>query len=213
MGIEFVAVDFETANRSHGSPCQVGLALVGDGRVEATWGSLMRPPPGRDWFDAECVLVHGIAERDLDGQPSFERLWPEIERRLAGRPIVAHNAAFDISVIRDATSRCGFDWPTIDFACSMLLARRHHDLPEHTLDAVAAAAGVPLGRHHDAVDDALTCARITLNMAQRVRAESLDELVRVSGLAWGRLSPGTYEPCSPTRATTVLDADRAPTLF
>ena len=51
MSLEFVAIDFETANRRPGSPCQVGLALVRDGRVEATWGTLMQPPYGRGWFD------------------------------------------------------------------------------------------------------------------------------------------------------------------
>lgn len=213
MGMEFVALDFETANRSHGSPCQVGLALVRDGRVEGTWGSLMHPPPTRHWFDAECVLVHGIAENDLAGQPTFSELWPEIVRRLGDRAVVAHNAAFDISVIRDATSLCGIDWPTLDFACSMLLARRHHDTAEHTLDVVAAAAGVPVEHHHDAIDDALTCARITLDMARRAHVDSLDDLLRVSGLTWGRLSPGHYEPTSPTRAPAVLDGDSAPTLF
>lgn len=213
MGVEFVAVDFETANRRHGSPCQVGLALVREGRIEATWGSLMRPPHGRDWFDAECTLVHGIAERDLTGQPSFERLWPDIERRLAGRPVVAHNAAFDMSVIRDATSHCGYSWPTLDYCCSMLLARRHHDLPEHTLDAVAAAAGISIGRHHDAVDDAVACARITLDMAERAHTSSLDDLLRVSGLGWGHMAPELFQACSPTGAPAVLDGALAPTLF
>ncbi len=213
MSLEFVAIDFETANRRPGSPCQVGLALVREGRVTATWGSLMNPPHGRGGFDPDCTQVHGIVACDLEGQPTFERLWPEIERRLDGRPVIAHNAAFDIAVIRDATSHCGYDWPTIDFGCSLLLARRCYDISEHTLDAVAAAAGVPLNQHHDAVSDALACAQITLDMAERVSARSLDELLRVCGIAWGRLAPEHHEPCHPVRASTPLASALAPTLF
>lgn len=218
MSLEFVALDFETANRRHGSPCQVGLALVRDGRVEATWGSLMRPPHGRDWFDPDCSQVHGIVERDLAGQPTFEQLWPEIERRLARRPVVAHNAAFDISVIREATSHCGYEWPTLEFGCSLLLSRRWYDLPEHTLDAVAGLAGIRLERHHDAVQDAVACALVVLDIARRAGASSLDELLRVSGLSWGRLSAGEHQPCRPVRRASLPVGDLvggacAPTLF
>jgi len=213
MELEFVALDFETANRRPGSPCQVGLALVRHGRVEATWGSLMRPPHGRGWFDPDCTQIHGIVERDVEDQPTFERLWPDIERRLVGRPVVAHNASFDIGVIRDATTHSGYDWPALDFACSLLLARRCYDLPDHTLDAVAATAGIPLIQHHDAVQDALACALITLDMAQRVSADSLDDLIRVSGLAWGRLAPDHHQACRPVRAATPLAAGLTPTLF
>ena len=213
MSLEFVALDFETANRRPGSPCQVGLALVRDGRVEATWGTLMQPPYGRGWFDPDCTQVHGIVERDVEGQPTFERLWPDIEKRLAGLPVVAHNAAFDIAVIRDATSHCGYDWPTLDFGCSLLMARRCYDLPEHTLEAVATAAGIPLDQHHDAVHDAVACAHITLDMAQRTSAASLDELLRVCGLAWGRLAPELHEPCHPVKTSAPLAVALAPTLF
>ncbi|MGO1489487.1 MAG: exonuclease domain-containing protein [Arachnia sp.] len=213
MTLDFIAIDFETANRFHGSPCQVGLALVAGSRIQATWGSLMRPPPPHDWFSPDCTEVHGIAECDLTGQPSFERLWPEIESRIAGRPVVAHNAAFDISVIRDATSHCGFDWPTLDFACSLLLARRHYDIPTHTLDAVTAAAEIPMTHHHDAVHDAIACADIVLDMAQRTSASSLDELLRVSGIAWGKLGPGNHEPCHSTKSLAPPAQSVAPTLF
>ena len=213
MSLDFVAIDFETANRRHGSPCQVGLALVHDGRIQDTWGSLMRPPYGYGWFDPNCTEVHGIVERDLEGQPGFEDLWPAIETRLTGHPVMAHNAAFDIAVIRESTSHCGFEWPTLDFGCSLLLARRHYDLPEHTLDAVAAAAGIPLDCHHDAVHDAVACALITVDMVRRVSATSLDDLLQISGIAWGRMAPDHHEPCHPTRAAAEPDRQRAPTLF
>ncbi|HEY8295919.1 MAG TPA: exonuclease, partial [Micrococcaceae bacterium] len=46
MGLEFTAIDFETANGFRGSPCAVGLSKVREGRIvdEAFW--LMRPPAG-----------------------------------------------------------------------------------------------------------------------------------------------------------------------
>ena len=53
MSLEFVALDFETANRRPGSPCQVGLALVRGGRVKDLPG--VRYKIIRVALDSQCV--------------------------------------------------------------------------------------------------------------------------------------------------------------
>jgi len=55
--------------------------------------------------------------------------------------------------------------------------------------------------------------RFTLDMAHRASAASLDELLRVCGLAWGRLAPERHEPCHPVRTSAPLAVALAPTLF
>ncbi len=44
MALDFVAIDFETANYDRSSACAVGLAIVRDGRVVQTLKTLIRPP-------------------------------------------------------------------------------------------------------------------------------------------------------------------------
>lgn len=206
-GMHFVALDVETANPFRGSICQVGLALVRDGRIAATWGVLVRPPRPHDWFDPDHVAVHGITERHLRDAPSFEDAWPGIAARLGGRATVAHNAAFDTGCLRDATAFCRIDWPSLDVACSLVVARQLLDLPSYGLDVVASATGVPLARHHDAVHDAVACAQITVAMAERVGAGSLGDLLDVAGVAWGAVRAREYAPCRTTiPAPTGVDA-------
>ncbi|MCA0438381.1 MAG: 3'-5' exonuclease [Actinobacteria bacterium] len=196
MSFDFVALDVETANAFRGSICQVGMALVTEGRVTRTWTMLVRPPVGRDNFDANHVAVHGITAAQVEHMPRFIAQWPVIEGLLRGRPVVAHNANFEMGAIREATSYCGFDWPELDVACSLVLARqRFPDLDRHTLDACCAAAGVSLTNHHDALSDAVACAELTLQMARSVQADDLDDLLTASGVAWGRLSESAYVPC------------------
>ena len=79
----------------------------------------------------------------------------------------------------------GFDAPELDYVCSLVLARRHLELPTHTLDAVAAACGVPLDHHHDALADARAAAGITIALATRVGARTILEFLAAScpGLA------------------------------
>lgn len=197
--LSFVAVDVETANAFHGSICQVGLVLVEAGEVRGSWTSLVKPPPGHDTFDPDNVAVHGITAADVAPQPSFREIWPQIGRRLAGRPIVAYNAGFDLRAIREALGWCGLPWPHLDVACSLVLARKRYDIPVHTLDACCSFAGIALERHHDALHDALACARLTIDMARRVGAEDLDGLLEASGVTWGRLDTQGYTPCVSAR--------------
>ncbi len=195
MALEFVALDVETANAFHGSVCQVGLASVTDGRVEATWQSLTRPPEGWETFAADHVEVHGITAEDVHDAPRFIDVWPQIDVRVRGRPVVAHNANFDIRALQEALGASGSSWPDLDVACSLVLSRKRYDLPVHSLDACCAAAGVVLHRHHDALADAIACAELTVDMATAVGAQSLAELLDASGVAWGRLTANGYTSC------------------
>jgi len=50
--LDFIALDFETANSYRGSPCALGLVRVRDGKVVEEGSFLMRPPELVDTCDA-----------------------------------------------------------------------------------------------------------------------------------------------------------------
>lgn len=212
MSLDFVAIDWETANRYRSSPIQVGLAVVRGGAVRETWGSLMRPPRLFSRFDPDCIAVHGILPTEVAGQRSFLELWPEVERRVRRLPLVAHNASFDMGVIRDTFRVCGRPAPELDFACSLLLSRRHCRLDHFGLDAVAAHLGVTLSRHHDALADAVACAEVTLALARRTGAVSLGALLDSSSIEWGHLDATGLAPCREVETAAAPDFEEA-TLF
>ncbi|EMY34681.1 DNA polymerase III subunit alpha [Arthrobacter crystallopoietes BAB-32] len=177
MGIEFTAIDFETANGFRGSPCSVGLSKVRDGKVveEASW--LMRPPEGFDHFDPRNVQIHGITAGMVADQPRFCDVFPEIAGFIGADLLVAHNAAFDLGVIRSALEVSELAGPAYDYACTVILSRRSYSLVSYSLPFVAEAAGVPLQNHHDAVEDARACAGIMIDIARRREASSVAELM------------------------------------
>jgi DNA polymerase III subunit epsilon len=43
MGSRFVAIDFETANASLASICQIGVAVFIDGQIVDEWETLINP--------------------------------------------------------------------------------------------------------------------------------------------------------------------------
>lgn len=166
-GLDFTALDFETANGFRGSACSVGVVRVRDGRpVErAYW--LMRPPAGFDRFDPRNVRIHGITADQVAGAPRFGEVFADLAGFIGDDPVVAHNAGFDIGVIESALEVSGMDIPQLDYACSLTMARRTYDLPSYALPVAAREAGYELRHHHDALADAEACARIMIDVVSR----------------------------------------------
>jgi DNA polymerase III subunit epsilon len=186
VGLDFTAIDFETANGFRGSPCAVGLTKVRGGRIveEASW--LMRPPQNHDHFDYHNVRIHGIRADDVAGQPRFGELFPEIGAFIGGDILAAHNAAFDLGVIRSGLEVSGLPGPAYDYVCTVMLSRRCYSLVSNSLPFAAEEAGVPLVNHHDAAEDARACAGILIDIARRNQANSIAELYLSLGLVMPR---------------------------
>jgi DNA polymerase III subunit epsilon len=157
-GARFAAIDFETADRGRDSACALSIVLVEDDTVLETWSSLIRPP--RTYF--EFTYIHGITWREVQHQPSFMELWPEISGILEGVDfIAAHNASFDRSVLRACCASGGIAPARSSYLCTVRLARAVWNLHPTTLADVCRHLCIPL-KHHDAVSDAQACARIVL---------------------------------------------------
>lgn len=183
VGLDFTAIDFETANGFRGSPCAVGLTKVRGGRIvdEASW--LMRPPRNHDHFDFHNVRIHGISAVDVADRPRFGDLFAEIGAFIGDDVLAAHNAAFDLGVIRSALEISGLPGPAYDYVCTVMLSRRCYSLVSNSLPFAAEEAGVPLVKHHDAAEDARACAGILIDIARRNNANSIAELYLSLGLA------------------------------
>ena len=214
-GLDFCAIDFETANSFRGSPCAVGLVRVEQGEITATANWLMRPPEGWDEFDDFNIALHGITPAMVRHQPRFATRLPEILAFVGDLPLVAHNAAFDVGVIRDACDVSEVPWPALSYACSLVLARQTYDLLSYSLPWVAQAAGVPLDHHHDPLADATAAAGSVLDLARRRAAATLADLVAASRCFLGHVGGEAWEGCHHAWSGTDLlpspnpDADPA----
>ena len=210
--MDFTAIDFETANGFRGSPCSVGLTKVRDGVVvdEGYW--LMRPPAGHDHFDSRNITIHGITPDDVQAAPRFKDVFPEVRDFMGSDVLVAHNAAFDIGVIRSAAEVSGMSAPALDYACTVVLSRKNYSLPSYSLPFVAEAAGVPLRNHHDATEDARACAGIMVDIAAKHGAGSVREVFGAMKLAMPHadaFDPAVDEFSKATRSALERIADLA----
>lgn len=169
-GLDFVAIDFETANSHQASVCAVGLVWVTGGEITAQRSMLIRPDPraGGGAFNPWNVRIHGITPEMVSGAPLFVDFYEELVGSVGGATLVAHNAVFDRSCLTKACETAGLPAPGNPWACTMLESRRlMPGLVNHKLPTVARALGVPQVHHHDAGDDALVAARIHIALAAR----------------------------------------------
>lgn len=194
MPLDYVAIDFETANTFRGSPCAVGLVQVRDGQIVERSSTYIY----QDYFDPFCVMIHGITEEDVKDAPLFEEAWPQIKAQIGDYPVVAHNAAFDTGVIRDALNDAELAWPDFTYACTLVMGRRTYDLPSYRLPFVAEAAGIPFDpdSHHKAESDAEAAARIMLDIAARHGVSDLPTLAETLGIRLGFINAEDWQGCT-----------------
>lgn len=170
MPLDFTAIDFETANSSPASACSVGLVRVRDGQVVATAGWLIRPPAGHDKFLEWNTKIHGIRAHDVVSAATWADQFDRLCAFAGADVLVAHNAGFDLNVLRRASEATGGDCPPYRSLCSLQVARKTYDLESYRLPKAAEAAGFTGFSHHDALADALACAHIVIDAARRACA-------------------------------------------
>lgn len=191
-GLNFVAIDFETANSYRGSPCSVGLVRFRDGQPVDRAHLLMQPPAAAAHFDAFNTQLHGISAETVRDQPSWAERLNDIVQFIGDDIVVSHNASFDIGVIRYACAADGIAWPRIDFFCTLVAARRHLRLPSYRLPFVLGAYGAELSDHHHALADAEAAGRVATLMATQVGATSINGLAEAVGTVIGHMSADQF---------------------
>ncbi|TXK19575.1 3'-5' exonuclease [Homoserinibacter sp. GY 40078] len=189
MPLDFTAIDFETANGSNASACSVGLVKVRDGQIVDRIGWLIQPPPGHDHFVDWNTRIHGIRAEDVVGAPGWTEQLPDLMAFAENDILVAHNAGFDMGVIKAACAATGLVAPSYSYMCSLQLARKTYHLDSYRLPLVAMAVGFEDFPHHDAVADAEACAAIMIHAADRHGAIDLPELSELAGVRISSIAP------------------------
>jgi DNA polymerase-3 subunit epsilon len=176
--MNFVSLDFETANYSRVSICAAGLAVFEDGQLTETPYWLVKPPQGHGWFLPEFTEeCHGLTHLDVLDAPEFPAIAPDLLTHLTRADIViAHNAHFDIGLLRETLDYFGLPRPKFEYVCTYQLARRvWPELPSHGLKALAAHIGHDFNHHH-AQADAEAAGRVLLAMMEQMEAATPLEL-------------------------------------
>ncbi len=220
--MDFIAIDFETANRRRDSACQLAAVVVRSGKIVDTAMWMIRPEPF--YFSPANIGIHGISPAMVEHEPTFAGHWPDVARFLqpldlspegSGRYdcIIAHNASFDVGVLLGSMDSHGIEHPEFSYGCTRLIARQTWPgRSGYGLKPLAQWLGIEF-RHHDALEDSVACAKILIAAAIQRGVTSLEELESTLAISRGSVGPaGKKGPTSLRRArrTTTRSYNATP---
>ena len=158
--MNFVAIDFETATAYH--PCSVGIVTVENGVIVDEFVTLIKPP--RNEYNPFTIAVHGIHPRDTVNAKTFTQVFPEIQKRLQNRIVVAHNESFDRNVLAKSMALYGLDYESLNIGyrweCTVKIYKAKGLKPTKLSDCCREMQ-IELN-HHEALSDARACAKLYL---------------------------------------------------
>lgn len=159
--MRLAVLDFETANPSSGSICAAGIVLMENGRVLEKREWLIRPHHSVDWMLPAFTEIHGINYWDLRQASEFHEIWAVMKNLIAlGDCVVIHNASFDLRHLNAVLKKYCLPSFSFDYVCSLAVCRRlFPEAASHSLDAMASRFQIEF-QHHDALEDAIACAKI-----------------------------------------------------
>ncbi|KJS10145.1 MAG: exonuclease [Peptococcaceae bacterium BRH_c8a] len=170
--MNYVALDFETANHSRSSICSVGIAVVEDGNVVERGSWLVRPPDLN--FHPFFTRIHGIRAEDVMDEPDFKELWTSVLKDyLIGKTVLAHNASFDINVLRYTLDEYLIPHPQLSYQCSVIIARKTWPgLGSYKLNNLARRFGISF-KHHDAAEGLIFSSHFNYRISMCYASERL----------------------------------------
>ncbi len=178
----FVIFDTETTGFSakYDRIVEIGAVKIRNGKVidEGTW--LINPQRS---IPARASSVHGITEDMVEGQPTFEDVYPEFKAFIKDAVLVAHNARFDISMMRAELQGAGIELPTNQVIDSLRLFRNWFpETKSHQLSALAAHLNIKGDKFHRATADSLYAGLILFKgIEQKKDVDTLGELLADAG--------------------------------
>lgn len=190
--MDFIAIDFETANSNRDSPCEIGLVRVEGFEMVEKQSFLIRPKD--NYFDPYNTFLHGISESTVENEPEFDEIYKLLRKDFESYPLIAHNASFDISVLRHTLNLYDIDYPETNYSCTYQMSREVlKGLFSFKLDSICKYLGIELD-HHRALSDAEACAEIAIRIFKDNEVTSFEAISQKFNLRIGQLSKGGYRP-------------------
>lgn len=177
----YVVFDIETTGLSfkHDKITEIGAVKIKAGEVVDRFSALVNPetriPP-------KIVELTGITDDMVRDKPTISKVLPEFMDFIGDAPVVAHNASFDTSFIKQNCRifNLDFDNTIVDtLSLSRILVPK---LKRYKLNVLAKHFGIKLLNHHRAVDDAVATGSIFIELISLLKERNINDLGDINAL-------------------------------
>lgn len=159
---------------------EIGAVRVEEGRIIDKFSSFVNPDVP---IPFEIEKLTGINDNMVLDAPKIDRVLPEFLEFCRGAVMVAHNAGFDISFIKENARQQGLEFdPTVLDTVSLARVLLPN-LNRFKLDTVAKELKINLANHHRAVDDAGATAEIFVRFIKMLKERDIFDLSQLNELS------------------------------
>jgi len=182
---KLIFLDLETtgAKSAEDRITEIGLVEVCDG-VVSHWSTLVDPGmPIPEFIQG----LTGIDDDMVRGAPIFASLQEALFARLNGRLLVAHNARFDYSFLRNAFAESGLHLEC-ELLCTVKLSRLLYPAEaKHNLDIITERHQLQVESRHRALGDADLLWQFWRKLQQQFTPDTLQQAA--DSVIWRTPSP------------------------
>ncbi|MBC7087325.1 MAG: PolC-type DNA polymerase III [Tissierellales bacterium] len=159
----FVVFDIETTGLSPRTDkiTEIGAVKIKDGLIIDKYEQLINPGIP---IPSNITSLTGITDEMVKDMPKIEDIMPEFLNFIGDSILVAHNASFDVSFIRETCNNMRVELKNAVLDTLELSRALFPNLKSHKLNVIAKFLDVELINHHRAVDDAKATADILIKM-------------------------------------------------
>jgi len=130
---------------------EIGLLVIEKGELVERWQTFIDPKVQIPTF---IQTLTGISPGMIDGAPEFGDIAHELLSKLKGRTLVAHNARFDYSFLKNEFDRVGISYNAKPL-CSVKFSRAlYPQFKRHGLSQIIERFDLSIDNRHRALDDA-----------------------------------------------------------
>lgn len=213
-----IALDTETTSLDvhNARVLEIGAVAILKGRLvpEPHFTSLVNPQAA---IPPESAAIHGITDDAVRSAESFAQVYRQYRDFAGAHVILGYAVGFDLAMLRSEHERAGLAWKAPRFIDVLDLARLlRPDLPNLSLETLAAWLGIAVVERHRALADARLAAEIFLALLPGLRevsirtlAEAEDACRKLSASPVAGWHEAAMPPASPVRVDSYPYRHRA----
>ncbi len=159
--MKYIAFDVETPNCLNNRISSIGITTISESGDIKTQEILVNPECD---FNERNILLTGITPEMVKTAPVFSEVWNDISHLFEDAVVVAHNAQFDLCVLRKTLLAYNILAPQIPYVCTLEMSKDHlPSIGNHRLSTLCDYYMLPLEHHHSG-SDSYACARLFIQM-------------------------------------------------
>ncbi len=156
---EYIVLDIETTGFSavNDKITEFGMMKVKNGEVIDQFESFVNPEVH---ISERITEVTHITDDMVKDAPKIDEIMPKVLEFIGDRPIVAHNANFDMGFIKYNAKLLGFDMNNVVIDTLQISRDLHPEFTRHKLGIIADNLGIVVENAHRALDDVKTLVQV-----------------------------------------------------